>query len=801
MINISDENKRIIFILVVIIVLFVCSYFLSYRNISYINNKEILDNKEHYENKSDLINTDRSNNSSKLIDMSSLKNGNDIKNAQYNYSNPIIPMKNPTNIKYVIHTPSDKNKLYMIPVNVEKGNSYKLSFWINGNNLERNGKLNGVVDLSFKDKNKKFMCVNFRYMIDNQTKMVNNQTWKRINILFNVPQNIINPLELYFGYSNQERNITDISLVKVVNNMKGFKITNGLISAYLFNKDNILGSEVKDNVGSKSIVSSSTFKFGTDDSVNILGKQLKTKINPNHFKNQDSTDIDTFTFVLYCNTLSIDDNVSILQIDGNQKTSLDIKLNRALSTEEEDNQDGGSNMAYLTAKYGDDSTRYDSKPSFLIGKNIYFFICSGNSIKCYLNDGNDTPMWSFQAKSKLYFNHNLTINKNSNWNADIHAILLYNRVLDLSDRAQINSYLRYSLPNETKSKMEQYIFNTCLTSSPSNKFSQFTSDIDMTENDLLNINLSNRNNFFDLATSGKITKSKEYNPEDDLEVSIDLEGANTSNSTSGGSSNVPSVDPSPLPSPGSGSDTNPAGLNCLQECINKCSTNTNKNDLYNSLSCIKDCRTTVPSCENYCENNENKPFICNDINLDNIKVTNSCPNVFQQNGNYYVHVPKTSFYGHVYGNTNLTKNYGPSKENARTVYQQNYPKCELPDSLKDQTIVDPNQCPYIIDERNPCTSSNCKNVGWGDDNFDTSSLSQECKNDIINYCKNNHPLDPNCASWKPENKNDPQSQAHRRQFEDLCDNDCLPGTHAIESHPEFNQYIKKDNIPCWNCNL
>ena len=66
MINISDENKRIIFILVVIIVLFVCSYFLSYRNISYINNKEILDNKEHYENTNKLgvSNTDGNNNNS-----------------------------------------------------------------------------------------------------------------------------------------------------------------------------------------------------------------------------------------------------------------------------------------------------------------------------------------------------------------------------------------------------------------------------------------------------------------------------------------------------------------------------------------------------------------------------------------------------------------------------------------------------------------------------------------------------------------------------------------------------------------
>ena len=88
-----------------------------------------------------------------------------------------------------------------------------------------------------------------------------------INILFNVPQNIINYLN-YILVIQIEKKYYGYFFIKVVNNMKGFKITNGLISAYLFNKDNILGSEVKDNVGSKSIVSI-VLKFGTDDSVNI----------------------------------------------------------------------------------------------------------------------------------------------------------------------------------------------------------------------------------------------------------------------------------------------------------------------------------------------------------------------------------------------------------------------------------------------------------------------------------------------------------------------------------------------------
>ena len=493
-----------------------------------------------------------------------------------------------------------------------------------------------------------------------------------------------------------------------------------------------------------------------------------------------------------------------MQIDGNQETALHLTLNKGLVDSEDANED--SNMGYFSIKYGDDNDRHDSRPHFLTGKNVYFFTCTDNSVKCYLNE-TETPFWSFDTKSKLYFNQNLTINKGGKWNANLKALLLYKRVLDMNDRSDIICYLKYNLPKENKSKMEEYTFNSCLNSGPSNLYNKhgLTTNIDNANNgsnnlseidiDLSNVDYPGSKNFkkyVDLKKDGSSQIDNTYNPKDDLELTIDLEGS------SGGGSKPAEIIPGAVPAV-----TPPGGNNntCLDTCISKCSSHTAKNDLYDTLSCITNCKTDIPICKSWCQNNKNNTLICKDINLDNVKVTNSCPNVYQQNGNYYVHVPKTSFYGHVYGNTNLTKNYGSSKENARTVYQKNYPKCEIPDSLKDHANVDPNKCPYNIDERNPCTSSNCRNVVWGDDNSVISGLTPECKNDIINYCKNNHPLDPNCSAWKPDNKHHPESQKHRRQFEDQCDDDCTPGRHSIESHPDYKDYIKKDNIPCWNCDL
>ena len=57
------------------------------------------------------------------------------------------------------------------------------------------------------------------------------------------------------------------------------------------------------------------------------------------------------------------------------------------------------------------------------------------------------------------------------------------------------------------------------------------------------------------------------------------------------------------------------------------------------------------------------------------------------------------------------------------------------------------------------------------------------------------------TAYTDEKYNEPKCQAHRRQFQHPKDNKSLPGDHPIESHPDYTGYIKKSDIPCWNCNL
>ena len=75
MVNLSGENKRIIFILVVIIGLFVSAYFLSFRNIGIINKKETYEN---YDKGSDNTSTQCVNSSSNNLLGNNLKEGSRI---------------------------------------------------------------------------------------------------------------------------------------------------------------------------------------------------------------------------------------------------------------------------------------------------------------------------------------------------------------------------------------------------------------------------------------------------------------------------------------------------------------------------------------------------------------------------------------------------------------------------------------------------------------------------------------------------------------------------------------------------
>jgi hypothetical protein len=145
--------------------------------------------------------------------------------------------------------------------------------------------------------------------------------------------------------------------------------------------------------------------------------------------------------------------------------------------------------------------------------------------------------------------------------------------------------------------------------------------------------------------------------------------------------------------------------------------------------------------------------------------------------------------------------YGSNLEKARYAYNTNFPKCPTPNELLPGEGKKYNEsCPFIVNELNPCFTTACAGINWNVKNYNDLKLNKNCKKAVSNYCQINNHIDDKCKCWNPAYKDTPECIAMRKYFEDPNDY-CSPSSFNIEDHPDFNKYIKKDNIPCWGCNL
>ena len=165
-----------------------------------------------------------------------------------------------------------------------------------------------------------------------------------------------------------------------------------------------------------------------------------------------------------------------------------------------------------------------------------------------------------------------------------------------------------------------------------------------------------------------------------------------------------------------------------------------------------------------------------------------CPSVYTDNdGN------------HIVRNTS----YGPNREVAREIYRINFPECRnIPEELEtryNRKTKLPEKSPFIVDSPfNPVRYHHCDNVDWTDKN---AKINSKCKRRIDNYCEENAYLDPKCICWRNEHRNNSKCQTFRRKYNDPNDIGCSVAEFSIEDHPDFKNYIRKDKIPCWGCDL
>ncbi len=210
-----------------------------------------------------------------------------------------------------------------------------------------------------------------------------------------------------------------------------------------------------------------------------------------------------------------------------------------------------------------------------------------------------------------------------------------------------------------------------------------------------------------------------------------------------------------------------------------------KDDFYRSFQSTKQVYTNVKkeSCE---KKTEVKP--------------SDCPTSYKKGDDYYIFIPKDSYYHNKLG-YHGEKLYGNDKAKVRYIYKLNFPDCDLPVILtEDEGRKYSNTCPFIIEKNNPCNMVGCGNVDWNKKYVEDLGLNDKCKKAVSYYCRINHDLDPKCVAWKPENKNHRQS-IHVRDYFESPDEYCDITRYKIEDHPDFKNYIRKDKIPCWGCDV
>ena len=332
-------------------------------------------------------------------------------------------------------------------------------------------------------------------------------------------------------------------------------------------------------------------------------------------------------------------------------------------------------------------------------------------------------------------NEPLIINKNSNWDANLYDVVIYNRVLSSDEMSSMNDYFYNEVENA----------------------STFVSNGDTIIGD-------------------------------DGTFSLDMDNSNLIGSD---------VDGENYQRGQCYSDCN----NLCQKLINTSSVMDTGIDEFNK--CRRSCKNVIKSCQSFCSISPNDK-LCELSNCSaegNTEYLQSdCPIAYKKKGKYKVFIKEGSLYANQLGYSG-ERDYGDDRDVAYALYQQNFPNCQIPDVLKvgaGRNLME--TCPFLVTENNPCYTSSCANIDWSD-NSKLGDIPNNCKISVNSYCQANRNLDSNCACWKEENMNNSQCSDFKRNFSVSGINTGSPGDYPITSHPDYSKYIRKDKIPCWNCNI
>jgi hypothetical protein len=395
---------------------------------------------------------------------------------------------------------------------------------------------------------------------------------------------------------------------------------------------------------------------------------------------------------------------------------------------------------------GDD---VESKEIIIYNKGLLAVVFDQNNINI-LHDGINIISTSIR---KCYFNDDkITVNKNKNLDINLYALLFYNRTIETNE---LNDIREYFIMNSNKN-----FSNIDVNSYHMDANAEYSAVYNNNQYSLVNSNNTDYNNYLVY--------------EEDFSIHFD----NSDNHLKYAN-----------------------GKKCFFDCTRLCNKFLDSGDSSKYSDCVYNCKNVLVSCNDFCNNDENKNSIyCTNSDMTIHDPNTNCPTVTYTDGNYIVYLDPNSYYSKLY-NYSGERNYGSSMARARRLYHINFPKCSIPDILiPSGGHPYNNTCPYVVNELNPCHVSPCAGVNWDVDDYHDLNLRKPCKKIVSNYCQLNYELDDKCICWDPKYKDDSKCAEFRRYFEDPLDY-CSPSQFNIEDHPDFNKYIKKDSIPCWGCTV
>lgn len=241
---------------------------------------------------------------------------------------------------------------------------------------------------------------------------------------------------------------------------------------------------------------------------------------------------------------------------------------------------------------------------------------------------------------------------------------------------------------------------------------------------------------------------------------------------------------------------------CNTTCSTRCESKIGNKGEYDQ--CMQRCGTEVPECADMCKLPEyGISPICRTMQTNYQEIAApDCPSAIYRDGNYIILIGPGSKYAKQMRRSGEIS-YGSDKQKAAYMYSMNFQGCALPEALQAFTPPTSEQmeaCPFNIQDNNPCSTDACNSARWSS-GIIQDGMADQCKRNVNHYCELYHNIDPSCRCWDPAQRNSDECRRILTDIQQPYGEQCKAGLYPITQHPDISQYIRKDKIPCWGCNI